>query len=62
MYPEDETGRLGDFKLGDFILGDFSLGSRALAEELPYLVGETMLNLARSGRPCLKAVESRGEI
>ena len=58
-------GRLGDFKLGDLILGDFSLGSRALMDELPYLVGETILNLARSGLPCLRTefvVVSRGEI
>ena len=65
---EDETGRpgdfkLGDFKLGDFMLGDFSLGSRVLADELPYLVGETMLSFARSGLAGLRAVEeSRGEI
>jgi len=47
-------GRLGDFKLGDLRLGDFSLGSRVLTDELPYLVGETMLSLARSGLPGLR--------
>ena len=54
----------GDFKLGDLMLGDFSLGSREPEEddELPYLVGDTMLNLARSGLPCLRPAESRGEI
>ena len=50
---------IGDFKggcsPGDFRLGDFSLGSRVRRspDPGPNLVGDMMLSLESSGRPCL---------
>jgi len=54
--PGTETGDFkGGCSPGDFKLGDFSLGSRALRspDPGPNLVGDMMLSLESSGRPCL---------